>query len=131
MNIEINKDFLKEYKDDAWKGFSVREVLALISAACIGVGIDAALHLCAGMSIAAGVYIALPLTLPVMLIGFYYYQGFLSARRLLKELSYCMKTTTVLYASNEGEAAEKKAHLFKEDAQQSHRIKHKKRGDKH
>ena len=27
MNININKDFEKEYKDDSWRGFSMEEVL--------------------------------------------------------------------------------------------------------
>lgn len=29
MNININKDFEKEYKDDSWRGFSMQEVCYL------------------------------------------------------------------------------------------------------
>jgi len=71
MAIRNNKDFLKEYKDDAWKGFSTRELLCIIGAAAIGITVDALLHFYAGISLAAGVYIALPLAVPLILIGFY------------------------------------------------------------
>ncbi len=33
MKIRVNKDFLREYKDDAWKGFSGKEVASLLLAA--------------------------------------------------------------------------------------------------
>jgi len=50
MAIRNNKDFLKEYKDDAWKGFSTRELLCIIGAAAIGITVDALLHFYAGVS---------------------------------------------------------------------------------
>ena len=32
LKIDINKDFLKEYKDNFFKGFSVSEVIHLVAA---------------------------------------------------------------------------------------------------
>ena len=101
MAIRNNKDFLKEYKDDAWKGFSTRELLCIIGAAAIGITVDALLHFYAGISLAAGVYIALPLAVPLILIGFYKYQGFLTVGRFLKEWLYELETSRVEYSSGE------------------------------
>ena len=101
MAIRNNKDFLKEYKDDAWKGFSTRELLCIIGAAAIGITVDALLHFYAGISLAMGVYIALPLAVPLILIGFYKYQGFLTVGRFLKEWMYEMSTSRVDYISGE------------------------------
>ena len=101
MAIRNNKDFLKEYKDDAWKGFSTRELLCIIGAAAIGITVDALLHFYAGISLAMGVYIALPLAVPLILIGFYKYQGFLTVGRFLKEWMYELSTSRVDYISGE------------------------------
>lgn len=30
MNININKDFEKHYKDDAWRGFTLKEVCCML-----------------------------------------------------------------------------------------------------
>ena len=101
MNIEINKDFLKEYKDDAWKGFSARELLSVVGAGAVGITVDILLHFYGGFSIAGGVYIALPFALPFILWGFYKYQGYLPIGRFIKEILYCRKTAVVLYDSDE------------------------------
>ncbi len=101
MAIRNNKDFLKEYKDDAWKGFSTRELLCIIGAAAIGITVDVLLHYYAGVSLAAGVYIALPIAAPLILVGFYKYQGFLTIGRFLKEWLYEMETSRVDYISGE------------------------------
>ena len=113
MEIRNNKDFLKEYKDDAWKGFSTRELLCIIGAAAIGITVDALLHIYAGVSLAAGVYIALPLAIPLILIGFYKYQGFLTVGRFLKEWMYEMSTSRMDYIS--GECVEEDL-IYREDA---------------
>ena len=113
MEIRNNKDFLKEYKDDAWKGFSTRELLCIIGAAAIGITVDALLHYYAGISLAVGVYIALPLAVPLILVGFYKYQGFLTVGRFLKEWMYEISTSRMDYIS--GECVEEDL-IYREDA---------------
>ena len=113
MAIRNNKDFLKEYKDDAWKGFSTRELLCIIGAAATGITVDALLHYFAGISLATGVYIALPLAVPFILIGFYKYQGHLTVGRFLKEWLYEIQTARVDYIS--GECVEEDL-IYREDA---------------
>ena len=101
MAIRNNKDFLKEYKDDAWKGFSTKELLCLAGAAAIGITVDVLLYFYAGVSLAVGVYIALPLTVPLILAGFYKYQGFLPLGKFLSEWKYKLETSRILYCSGE------------------------------
>ena len=113
MAIRNNKDFLKEYKDDAWKGFSTRELLCIVGAAAIAITVDVLLHFFAGISLATGVYIALPLAVPLILIGFYKYQGFLTFGRFLKEWLYELETSRVEYCS--GECVEEDL-IYREDA---------------
>ena len=113
MEIQNNKDFLKEYKDDAWKGFSTRELLCIIGAAATGITVDALLHFYAGISLATGVYIALPLAIPFILIGFYKYQGHLTVGRFLREWLYELRTARVDYIS--GECVEEDL-LYREEA---------------
>ena len=113
MAIRNNKDFLKEYKDDAWKGFSTRELLCMIGAAATGITVDALLHFYAGISLATGVYIALPMAVPFILFGFYKYQGHLTAGRFLKEWLYEIRTARVDYIS--GECVEEDL-IYREDA---------------
>ena len=125
MEIRNNKDFLKEYKDDAWKGFSTRELLCIIGAAAIGITVDALLHYFVGISLAVGVYIALPLAVPLILVGFYKYQGFLTVGRFLKEWMYEMSTSRMEYIS--GECVEEDL-IYREDAYPSGAGRRKKKG---
>lgn len=102
MIIELNKDFLKEYKDNAWKGFSTKELISIAGAGAVTVIVDVLLYKVANIDIATGVYIALPVAFPVLLIGFFKFQGFLSVPELLKEALYYTKTKELLYDSHEG-----------------------------
>ena len=90
---------------------------------------DALLHIYAGVSLAAGVYIALPLAVPLILVGFYKYQGFLTVGRFLKEWMYEMSTSRMDYIS--GECVEEDL-IYREDAYPSMTgsRKHKKEKDK-
>lgn len=101
MIIDLNKDFLKEYKDDAWKGFSTKELLCLIAGVAVVVLIDVALVLNFNMNPATGIYIALPVAVPIMVWGFFKYQGFLSVSDLLREYFYHNDTSVLEYDSCE------------------------------
>ena len=58
LKIDINKDFLKEYKDNFYKGFSVSELVHIIA----GLGVSAIIMLIMtkflGMQIVSAVYIS-------------------------------------------------------------------------
>lgn len=102
MIIELNKDFLKEYKDNAWKGFSTKELLSIIVAGVSAVIIDVCLYKYADIDPSTGVYIAIPVVIPILLFGFYKFQGFFSIVEISKEIMYYFKTRQLLYDSCEG-----------------------------
>ena len=102
MKIRVNKDFLREYKDDAWKGFTAQEILSIVAGAGIAFVAIALLYLYAGVSSAAAVYIGVPIAAPVIFSGFYRYQGYLSPKQLFKEIRYTRKVTRLFYDTGEG-----------------------------
>lgn len=75
MDIKINKDIAKEYPDDTYKGFSVRQLLCIGAAAFLGGGTILILYYMVGLNIHAAVYGAFPLAAPVILVGFIQYKG--------------------------------------------------------
>ena len=86
MNIRINKDFLTEYKEDFWKGFTLKESVSIFAGAAIGIGGAAAAHFLTGIAIDTAVYIGVPMALPAVFLGFYRYQGYLTPGRFLEEV---------------------------------------------
>ena len=108
MNIEINKDFLTEYKDEFWKGFSAKEVATIVAAGGVAVGVVLFLNLKFGMRPSEAVYAAIPFTLPILVGGFYKYQGYLSFRKLIEEIRYSRKCRDLYYRSRDNEVLEKK-----------------------
>ena len=109
MKIRVNKDFLREYKDDAWKGFSGKEVMTLLLAAGTAIALVFLLHMGLGIAPAVAVYLSVPAASPIVLLGFYRYQGYLSPIRLLREIYYTYKAKELPYAAEE---TRNKVHLF-------------------
>ena len=103
MNIEINKDFLTEYKDEFWKGFSAKEVATIVAAGGVAVGVVLFLNLKFGMRPSEAVYAAIPFTLPILIGGFYKYQGYMSFRKLIEEIRYSKKCRELNFNSRDNE----------------------------
>ena len=101
MKIRVNKDFLREYKDDAWKGFSGKEVASLLLAVGAAIAFVFLLHIGFGVSPAVAVYFSVPAASPIILFGFYRYQGYLPPVRLLQEIFYTYGTKELPYAAEE------------------------------
>lgn len=75
MDIKINKDIAKEYPDDLYKGFSIRQILCIGTAMVLGGGTVLLLYYVVGLNIHIAVYGAFPLAAPVILAGFIHYKG--------------------------------------------------------
>lgn len=102
MEIKLNKNFEQEYKDDAWRGFSTRELLFLLLAV-IQAGTEMYLaYRYLDVELSLAVYIVVPSTVPVLSIGFFKYQG-MTPLELLKEIYYEQKTKCLVYAVGERE----------------------------
>ena len=99
MIIDINKDFLTEYKDDLWKGFSGREIGAIVVAGGVAAGVVALISVFSGMKPSDAVYIGLPVAIPILLSGFYKYQGYLRLKELMKEIIYTHRARHLYFES--------------------------------
>lgn len=101
MKININKDFLQEYKNDLWKGFSGTEIVHIAEGfICVGL-VVAGLYFGMNIPIATAIYVAVPVAAPVVFVGFYKYQGYLSVKELISEALFVSKTKRILYESEE------------------------------
>ncbi|MDD6667750.1 MAG: PrgI family protein [Lachnospiraceae bacterium] len=101
MTIQINKDFLTEYKDDVWKGFNARELISIITGGATAFGVVILLYYFTKMNPATLVYFAVPFAIPAVGIGFYRFQGYLSLTDLLKEMMYTWYTKELHSESEE------------------------------
>jgi len=101
MTIQINKDFLTEYKDDVWKGFNTREVLSIISGGAVSISVVALLFFLTKISPATLVYVAIPLAFPMILYGFWKYQGYLTVSEFLTEVIFSYYTKELHFESEE------------------------------
>jgi hypothetical protein len=88
MRIEINKDILNDYKDEIWKGFTLRELISLMAGGACALLVVFVLNRWIGMYPATAIYLAVPAALPAVALGFYRYQGYLRPLDLIKELIF-------------------------------------------
>ena len=101
MKIEINKDFGTEYKDEFWKGFSGEETLCIAIAGTVAMGVVLALHFKLGIAPGTAVYFGVPASIPVLLTGFYKYQGNRNIITLIKDMYSTEKTKRLTMAMME------------------------------
>lgn len=100
MQIPINKDIEEAYRDEVAKGFSLREAVSVGISGVLIVGIAALAWWKFQVSPDVGVFIGIPLAVPVMLTGFKKYQG-LTALEYAKEIWYEYKTKVLVYDADE------------------------------
>lgn len=91
MKITLNEDFETEFKNEAWKGFTRRELLFAALALAAGFSAGIAAWWVTGLPINVCVYFGIPFIIVVGLLGLYTYQG-KSTIALAKEIRYMWKT---------------------------------------
>lgn len=103
LKIDINKDFLKEYKSNLYKGFSGSELMYLIG----GLSISAVMVVLAmkvfNMQPVFAVYISVPLAAPVMWSGIYRFQDYLKPQDYLREKQYTQDSDRLHYETDEAD----------------------------
>jgi len=107
MKIVINKNFEKEYKDEAFRGLSLKElvfavIFLLVMASIVYVGIMK-YKLPSSPAILIGMVVGSPL----LILGFYKYQG-MSPIEFAKEYVNFLKTSRLSYQSTEFEEEKRK-----------------------
>ena len=100
MNININKDFEKEYKDDSWRGFSMEEVLYIGAALGIMGAVSFFFYYQFHLPLNMVLYLGLPPAAPILLLGFFRYYG-LRLTELMKEIWYEKKIKNLSYEAGE------------------------------
>lgn len=106
MNIPINKDVEKEYKNELTKGFTAREILYGIAAIGSDVGIAALLHYMLDLNLKYCIYIGFPALFGIAFLGFKEFQG-LSCIAYLKEILYEKRTEVLSYEADEVPVSQK------------------------
>lgn len=100
MNININKDFETEYKEDVGRGFTMRQMSTLIASVIVCFLQMAGIYYFFHLPIATCVYPSMPGTAVVLAIGFYDYQG-LTLTKLVQELLYERQTRLLTFEAGE------------------------------
>lgn len=103
LKIDINKDFLKEYKDNFFKGFSVSEVIHLVAALGVAALIMFAAVRYLHIDIVAAVYISVPFVIPIVFSGIYKYQDYLKPKDYMLERQYTLASESLHYETEEAD----------------------------
>lgn len=90
MKIEINKDFEEKYKS-TYKGLTISEAITAVIALGIAGGVALAAWKFFGLPINVSIYFGVPVMVPVVVLGFYKYQGTRPVG-LAREILYFIKT---------------------------------------
>lgn len=109
MQIKMNKDFLHEYKNVIWKGFSLPELAGIsIGLACDGLVI----YVCAKyfhIPPDTAVYIGMPAMIPPAFVGMYKVQGYMNLLAYAREI---YDTYQCKELSFKGETKSPRGHFF-------------------
>lgn len=86
--ISVNKDFITEYRDEMWQGFTLSEIITLIVAGSISMSLLFLLYFKLGLNPQVAAYISVPMATPVLVLGFYKYQTYMPLNELFFEFLY-------------------------------------------
>ena len=70
MNIPINRN-IEEYKQDAWKGLTAKEAIAILVILIVDVGGGLALFFLLHLNIILAIYLLMPINCLIGLLGFF------------------------------------------------------------
>ncbi len=101
MNIPINKDFERDYKDSAWKGYSLKELKYLVSGVAVAVLAVLFFWLKLGIPVTAAIYIGVPVGAPVIFAGFIRSKNGLSLWQNMKAIRYRRATAVLFWKAGE------------------------------
>lgn len=124
MKININKDFEEAYKENFFKGFTMKETFCIALALAIAIGVAAFFTITFSLPINVSIYLGLPFAAPVLIIGFKKFQG-LTLVEYIKELIYENQIKELYYDADEATGNKKAFSMEHEDAVKKKRKKRK------
>ena len=115
MNIQINKDFLTEYKNDFWKGFSFTELVYIGTSFVIGAIATTVVYFAFNVPVNNAIYLAVPFALPTTVMGFFKYQGYMPVKRLISEIRFTNACSELNFESCEEDKTRREFRIKKCD----------------
>lgn len=100
MNIVINKDILKEYRDEVIRGFTIKEAGCILAGVTVMIGTAVFSWKWLGISPSIGCYFGLPFTIGFLFIGFKKFQG-LDFIQYVREIIWERRTRILTYDADE------------------------------
>ena len=101
LKIDINKDFLKEYKNDFYKGFSVTDIVHILAGLSVSAVIMTIAVMLFKIDVVFAVYISVPFAALFILAGIYKYQEYLSPKEYVLERQYTQSISRIHYETDE------------------------------
>ena len=98
------------YKDEVWKGFDMAEIISIIFALGCIAGVVFVLYKKFGISPSSAVYIGVPVSFPILVAGFYKYQGYMTLSKLIQEIYWTHECKELVFSA--GERKEPFGHFF-------------------
>lgn len=130
MQIPVNKDFLHEYKNEFWKGFTLPELISI----GIGLSMDGGIvYLCwkyLHMAPNNAVYIGMPAMAPAIFVGFVKIQDNVNVFQYIKAIWETYKCQYLTFCGETTKPKTRCFHMAKNCADCRHNRKMKK-GGKH
>lgn len=124
MKLKLNKDFLHEYKNDAWKGFSIPEIISISVALACNLGCTYILWKYAHIAPDKAVYLGIPVMVPALAMGFVKFQDNLTIIEYAKAIYDTYQCRELSFA---GETYQKRRiftmHHFEESVDSRHKGK--------
>lgn len=125
MKLKLNKDFLHEYKNDAWKGFSVPEIVSICIALACNLGCTYLLWKYLHIAPDKAVYLGIPVMIPPLAIGFVKIQDNLTVIAYAKAIYDTYQCRELSFA---GEQFEKRRIFFMQHCEERADRRHKRKG---
>ncbi|NBH99473.1 PrgI family protein [Hominisplanchenecus murintestinalis] len=116
MHIKINRDFDTDYKDELFRGMSVKETVSLAAGAAVAGVTTFLLDKYAGLPPEVGIYAGVFCAVPILGAGFVSIQG-LTPIGYLKEIIYFYRSRTLAYAADELPRGHQRKRAFMEREQ--------------
>lgn len=102
MNLQINKDFERAYREDMWKGFSAKQTLCLVIAFFASALVTAGLYFGLRLPVQLCIYATIPIVTLIVGMGFWRYQE-MSLLEFYRAVHHQNKTRLLFWQAGEGE----------------------------
>lgn len=121
MMVPVNQN-IDEYKDDFFKGLTMRQTMYAIAAVAVSGGLMAFFLIYLKMNASVAMYITLPIVFPIIAVGFIKIHGmnfrdYLREKRKVKQRPVFFYEPELVYQLNQGMLANESDDILPDDAE--------------